>query len=380
MQYHIPNSLAISNGSIWSRTLGLLVAGLWLGAGLAHSAVEYVPQARSAFAPSAAVFNGKTYLSWRGSGSPGAAEDDQKLYLATREAGVWTEPQVLSGRSMFGPVLAASSDQLFIAWHGEGNLFSGTGDPAAYFASMRQDGEIQYAGVVPGPYSAGPPGLAVFNGLVYLSWRAYGNVTVGTVPGNHHWINYKVFDPQAGVWLGKPSHSINIVHANGTSGPTLAPVGERLYAVWRGTGSLTFLGPNSDPGDPLLYHGFFDGETWSTFQLPLPIIPKAQSAWTPGAVAWGGGLLVGWRGDQPRGKTPGNPALSFALLQGDDEWRSVNLFGENPPGSAFGPAMAVDPNGEVLQLFWRGVFDRASGEDDQQIYTATFSELPGDSE
>ncbi len=331
-----------------------------------------VPGVRSAYAPSAALLDDRIALGWRGPGAVDLSEDDQQLYLAFNANKEWSNTRRISGKSMFGPVLAASQKELFIAWHGAGNLFSGSGDQRLFLASLQRDGQMRYYGAVPGALSAGPPGLAVHEGLVYVGWRSPGNITVGVVPGNQHWINFRVFNPQTELWVGVDDNGGNIVHANGTSGPVFAPVAGTLYGLWRGTGSLTFYGPNSDPGDPNIYYGSLDGNRWSTLQLPLPTIPGALTAWSPGAVEWKGGLLVGWRGDQQKGRDPGDETLSFARLTSARQWETIELFEDAKPASAFAPSMAVDPREEVLWVFWRGGFNRESSNDDQQIYSATF--------
>lgn len=269
---------------------------------------------------------------------------------------------------MFGPVLAATDEKLFVAWHGPGNLFTGAGDSRMYFGYLQKGGGFHHLGVVPDALSAGPPGIAVYEGLVYVGWRALGNVTVGMVPGNQHWILYGTFDPSREKWSIPEHGAINIVHANSASGPCFTSVGDRLYALWRGTGSLTFYGPNSDPGDPFIYYAFFDGESWSALNLPLPTVPGALTAWGPGAVEWKGGLCIGWRGDQPRFGAPGSSEMRFANLHDESGWKSLDLFGASRHGSAFGPAMASDKKQGKLWVAWRGVYDREKGTDDQQLY------------
>ena len=384
MPYHIGKSLATLNRGNRGLLLLCVAAQLCLGEGGRLNGGNAIPQARIAYAPSTAFFDGRIFLAWRGAGSPDMSEDDQHLYYATLDGENWSLPQSLSAnKSMFGPVMAATENQLFIAWHGEGNLFSGTGDSRIYFASLQRGGEVRYWGAVPGAKSAGSPGLAVYQGRVYVGWRSTGNITLGLVAGNRHWINHVVFDPSSGQWQDAPSDGINIVHANSTSGPAFAPVGTKLYALWRGTGSVTFYGPNSDPGDPYIYYGFYDGKNWSTLQLPLPRVmgtnaswsPGAVTSWSPGAVDWMGNLFVGWRGDQARGDVPSDSTLSFGLKSRDDQWEEIDLFNGESPGSAFSPSMVVDGRSGRLWVFWRGEFDRQTGIDDQKIYSASFDRL-----
>ncbi len=380
MQYHIVKSLTtVFVGFPLSLRL-LILSAFVLTVDLNAGEVFEVPRARSAFAPSAASFDGKIFLGWRGVGTPDRVENDQELYLAFRGAEGWIRKEVSIGKSMFGPVLASNQDRLFIAWHGAGNLFSGTGDPRLYLAAISRDGLVQHLGAVPDAVSAGPPGLAVHRGLVYVGWRAGGNITVGTVPGNQHWINFNVYDPKTQSWLGEKGGGGNIVHANGTSGPTFAAAGERLYVLWRGTGSITFYGPNSDPGDPSIYYGFLTEGEWSTRQLPLPIIPGALTAWSPGAVAWHDHLLVAWRGDQQRGDTRADSSVSLAWYDGNQNWHTIDLFANSKPRSAFAPSLAVDETDENLWMFWRGEFDLESGINDQQIYATTLSKASFETE
>lgn len=375
MRYHSAGPLATLNRFILSIVSLVTLPLSPLGGERGNPLVSEVPGTQSAFGPSAVYFNQKVYLGWRGVGSPHSSRDDQSLSLRTLSAEGWGQPWSLSRESMFGPVLAASEERLYVAWHGEGNLFTGTGDGRLHLAYLDSLNQIHSLGEVPGAISAGPPGLAVYEGLVYVGWRSAGNITLGMVPGNQHWINYMVYDPEAEAWLDTTQKGGNIVHANGTSGPIFAVVGRSLYGLWRGTGSMTFYGPNSAPGDPSIYFGWLDHDEWSTSQLPLPTIPGASTAWSPGAVEWKEKLLVGWRGDQARGEKPEDPTLSFALYQGHERWETLELFGQSKPESAFAPAMTVDRGTGRLWVFWRGVLNSEEKIDNQQIYTASFADF-----
>src|SRR5262249_13112171 len=146
------------------------------------------------------------------------------------------------------------------------NLFTGTGEGKMYFGSYRKESGFVSLGEIPQAASAGPPGLAVYRGLVYAAWRGLGNITLGYgVPGKEHWILYAIYNPLEKRLSSQPQHSVlnAIVHANSATGPCLATVNDKLYAVWRGTGSVTFHGASSNPGDPLICYASFDGVTWS---------------------------------------------------------------------------------------------------------------------
>lgn len=145
-----------------------------------------------------------------------------------------------------------------------------------------------------------------------------------------------------------------------------------MHLFWRGSGSVNFFGPNSDPGDALIYYGSFDGEDWSTKQLPLPTIPNAVSAWGPGMVEWQEDLWVGWRGDQARDDRPEDTKLYFAKMDAEGRWEALDLLDDPLARSAFAPALTTTYEGQRLWIFWRGPFDRGKGVDDQKIYSASF--------
>lgn len=340
----------------------------------AFIAVAQVPStpfggARSAFGPSLAVAaDGTVFAAWRGAGSPDGSDDDQHLYIATRREGKWTAPITLPVKSMFSPALAAHGDTVFIAWHGPGNLFTGTGDARIFFGSYNEKRGFRELGAIPKAASAGPPSLAMYQGRLYGAWRGLGNITMGMVRGNEHWILYATCDVETQTWSSAEGSLFSIVHANSTSGPALATVGDKLYAVWRGTGSLTFDGPNRDPGDPLIYYASFDGNTWSAKTLPLTTIPGAETAWGAAAAEWNGRLCAGWRGNQPWDGARGDQSVYFAVLDPENGWQRLNVFGASIPLSAFGPAMASGPAKNEIWIGFRGEFNSTRNIDDQSIY------------
>jgi hypothetical protein len=328
-----------------------------------------IPNARSAYGPSLALLNGEVYAAWRGGGAPDADEDDEQLYLAALREGQWAGPWPLPARSMFSPALAVHGDTLYLAWHGPGNLFTGTGDGAIYLGDYKTGRGFRCLGAIPQASSAGPPSMAVFQGRLYAAWRGAGNVTLGMVRGNEHWILYATFDFKREKWSSAEQPLFSIVHANSTSGPCLATVNDQLHAIWRGTGSLTFHGPNPDPGDPFLYHASFDGKSWSAQILPLPTIPGARSAWRASATAWQGRLCVGWRGDQPWDGALGDQTFYFSVLNEDKAWQPLNLPRQALAG-AFDPSLAS--SGEELWVGWRGEFDSSRNLDDQGMQLTCF--------
>lgn len=327
--------------------------------------------ARSAHGPALAVMNGTVFAAWRGAASPNSTIDDQQIYLTSYRDGQWQAPIVLPIQSMFSPALAVHGQTLFLAWHGAGNLFTGTGDPALFLGSYSVADGFRVIGPIPNAASAGPPSLAVYHGVLYAAWRSIGNVTLGMVRGNEHWILYATYHPEKNEW----TLPLNIVHANSTSGPSLATVNDKLYAVWRGTGSVTFYGPNSDPGDPLIYYASFDGRVWSAATLPLPTIPGAATAWGAAAATWNGHLCVGWRGEQPWDGAKGDQTLHFAILEDSGSWKPLKLFEGTNPASAFGPFMASSK--DSLWIAWRGGFDSGRALDDQSLYLSSFGPAAG---
>lgn len=349
------------------------LAGLLCLAG-ASAEVRKIPfsTARSAFGPTVAVMHESVFVAWRGAGSPNSSEDDQQLYLSELRRGQWQEPRALPVKSMFSPALAVHGETLYFVWHGPGNLFTGTGDGNIFFGAYEVGRGFRALGPIPKAMSAGPPSLALYNGRLFASWRGLGNITVGTVSGNEPWLLYAAYDLTQNKWSSEEGPISGIVHANSTAGPGLAVVSGKLYGFWRGTGSVAFYGPNSDPGDSLIYYASFDGTAWSAQNLPLPTIPNAGTAWGASAADWNGRLCVGWRGVQPWDAAKGDQLLHFGVLTSNQVWRPLKLFKTSLPSSAFGPSLAADPRKNELWVAWRGSYDSAQGLDDQALYLASF--------
>jgi hypothetical protein len=354
------------------RCFAAFMALLISGGALGQFQTIPFPNSRSAYGPAIAVVNGTVIAVWRGAASPNSSVDDQQLYLAAYRAGRWEAPVSLPAKSMFSPALAVHGRDLFVAWHGPGNLFTGTGEGSISFGVFKTEGGFRHLGMIPKAVSAGPPSLAVFRNRLYGAWRGAGNVTVWMVSGNESGIMYATYDLDLGKWSSEDSPPVNIVHGNSTSGPCLATVNEKLYAVWRGTGSVTFHGPNSEPGDPLIYYASFDGTSWSAKNLPLPTIPGASTAWGASAADWNGLLCVGWRGNQPWDGAKGDQLIHFAVLTEDKGWQPLDVFKDAKPASAFGPFLASDSANGELWVAWRGAYDSARGIDDQTLYLTGF--------
>ncbi|WP_410672703.1 hypothetical protein [Amycolatopsis sp. cmx-4-68] len=84
-------------------------------------------------------------------------------------------------------------------------------------------------------------------------------------------------------WTGQQS-----ISGSGTSAePALTPFGNRLYAMWKGTGT-----------DTGLYWSSTDGTTWAGQQK----MPNAGSSEGPGLAALNGTLYAMWKGS---GSDPG---------------------------------------------------------------------------
>jgi hypothetical protein len=152
---------------------------------------------------------------------------------------------------------------LVAAWK---NVF----DQSLYFATF--DGtEWSAQSQIGGVASSVGPSLATFNGRLYAIWKG---------EGSDESLYYAHYDGT--TWSGQtPGSKQTTIPGVGTSvGASLAGVGNKLYAVWKGEGS-----------DESLYCAYYDGTTWSGQT------PGTSQSQIPGGVSSVGAAIAEFRGN-----------------------------------------------------------------------------------
>jgi hypothetical protein len=180
--------------------------------------------------PSLGEFNGSLYAAWKGEWS------DPRLFIAKFNNSNWeNQVQIPNAYSDVGPALCAfSNSQLVVAWK--------TIDQSLYYAVYDGSHWTTPPSPIPRTASSVGPSLVTYGGKVYAVWKGEGN-------DQSLW--YAHFDGTK--WAGDTSgsHQTQISGVGSSVGASLANVGGKLYAVWKGEGS-----------DQSLWYAHYDGN-WS---------------------------------------------------------------------------------------------------------------------
>jgi hypothetical protein len=319
--------------------------------------------------PSLAVFNGKLYMAWKGSGS------DEHMYYNYFDGTNWSPEQQVSGATVVPatsarPSLAVFNGKLYMAWEGSGSDYHIYYN---YFNGTHWTSQTRVEGGPPSAYDS--PSLAVFNGKLYLAWE-----------GTDGHIYYNYFD--GAKWSPQQRVSDGVQPATNKS-PSLAVFNGKLYMAWEGSGS-----------DYHIYYNYFDGTKWTSQQrVSDGVQPSAY--FSPSLAVFNGKLYMAWEGSgsdhniyynyfdgakwSPQQAVSGavtnrspslavfNGKLYMAWIYGSDiyynyfdgaKWSPQTKVTEAvQPSSKYSPSLAVF-NGK-LYMAWRGVI---SNEDDQHIY------------
>jgi hypothetical protein len=197
--------------------------------------------------PSLGVLGTTLYAAWKGEWS------DPRLFFAKFNGTTWeNQIQILNAYSDVGPALCAlSSTQLVAAWKSI--------DQSLYYA-VYNGSHWTTPSQIPGVASSVGPSLALYNGKVYAIWKGEGT-------DQSLW--YASFD--GSKWSGQTAGSsqTQIPNVGSSVGPSLATVGNKLYAVWKGAGT-----------DERLWYASYDGSKWSgqTAGSSQTQIPNAASS------------------------------------------------------------------------------------------------------
>ena len=204
----------------------------------------------SSAGPSLGSLRGSLYAAWKGEWS------DPRLFYAKYNGSNWeNQKQIPNVYSDEGPALCSLGTKLIAAWK---NIF----DQNLYFAAY--DGTNWSAqSPIAGVASSVGPSLAIYGSKLYAVWRGEGT-------DQSLW--YAQYDGHA--WSGQTqgSSQTQIPGVGSSVGASLASVGNKLYAVWKGEGA-----------DQSLWYAQYDGHTWSgqtqgTSQTQIPGIGSSIGA------------------------------------------------------------------------------------------------------
>jgi hypothetical protein len=278
------------------------------------SSVGTIPSALTTGTPALAAFNGDLYAAWSGKGGP-----PTKVWYSAFNGTTWTPQSTVpaaltepdSGGNDAGPALGVYGTDLYVAWVGKTSPYSiwysaydgstwsaqakvpssltdGFSSPALaeyggdlYLAWPSQASDaIMYSAfngtswtapvtiaptsATPNPFGIGGPGLALYNGKLYVTWRtqAAAQVAYSSFNGTkwskaHKLTSFVVFGPSA-----------------------LSALGSNLYVAW-GTSTTT--------GNPAEY-SIYNGSTWTTEAR----VSKATIIFGVGLAAYGTSMYAAW--------------------------------------------------------------------------------------
>jgi hypothetical protein len=257
--------------------------------------------------PSLAVYNGRIYAGWKGSGG------DQRMWCSNFDGTVWSQQTRLSnGESTVGPSLATFRGSLWAICKGSGNdrdLWYSSFDGTSWAGWRRTGGGTNFGGA-----------LAVFHGVLYMVYGDRDNegIWYRTFDGSS-WCDFKA-GPSASVTGARPSLAV----CNDSSGH-----GQKLVVAWRGLGE-----------DETIYYSTFDGSSWT----PKQPIPNAASNDGPALILFRNALYAAWRG-------PGEDERIYYSWFDGTLWVQPIPLATSFVGS-MGPAMVVF--NDQLYLAWKG--------------------------
>jgi hypothetical protein len=205
---------------------GVVAFGLLTGLVQQAHAVP-VPQASSIHAPGVANFNGQIYVFYI------RYPDNVLVYQTTTTGAVWSgEILVPLGTTPKNKLSAmAYSNRLYL-------FYSSASGSSLKYRYLDLAGTWSGEGTVSNAATDDGPGLAVFNGLLYVFWETAGSGSDS--------IRYCTFD------TNNSQSGVSVVPFGLTfRGPAAAVFNNRLYLAYSGTNGSSTLGHN-------IYHGYMD--------------------------------------------------------------------------------------------------------------------------
>lgn len=138
---------------------------------------QQVPGVGTSSGVSLAVFSNQLYLAWKGEGP------DQGIYWSSFNGTSWAAQKQIPGWSSEGPALAVFNNLLYAAWKGM------YGDQSLWYSSFNGTSwEPQQQ--MPGVWSSIGPNIAVFGVALYAVWKGmYGDERIW-------WTTYSGWAPQ----------------------------------------------------------------------------------------------------------------------------------------------------------------------------------------
>jgi hypothetical protein len=286
-------------------------------------------------------YNASLYAAWKGK-----VGNDQ-LYYNAFDGSNWVdsnpstipvsavEPLFPAGSSI-GPALAAANGLLYAAWKGKGI------DQNLYYASFNgnnwsgqtQIQLLQSSTLVPAISSIGPSLAAIGNNL-FAAWAGANNDLS---------LSFASLNTATSTWPVLPQ----ITGAASSIGPALAAIGNTLYAAW--TDAVTGANPS---GGQLYYASLDTSKLNSSWVGPtLVVLPNSTptSSVGPAIAAIGNMLYWAW-------KAAGNDqSLWYASLDtSNSTWTGQAQISNF--ASSIGPALAVFGPTPTLYAMWKGEND-----------------------
>jgi kumamolisin len=200
-------------------------------------------------------------------GSPGYTATTGASYNCCTGVGVPDGNGLLTMLQGIGrpPALTVFKNQLLMAWKGI------EGDDSQWYTTFNGSAWAAQK-QIPGIWSSTGPSLAVFDNEVVAAWKGMHFANVG-VDDQRLW--YTTFN--GSTWT--PQQTIG---GSSSVGPSLAVLGGKLYAAWKGM-----------LDDERLWYSSFDGTTWAP-QQQVPHL--GGSGVGPAAAVFDGKLYLVWKG------------------------------------------------------------------------------------
>ncbi|MDM7989085.1 hypothetical protein [Arthrobacter sp. zg-Y877] len=333
--------------------------GIMAGFNLRPAEKRVIPEESTSRSPALAAYKGGLAAAWKGSGNDQLnvawVQGTVKFGLEGVE-GIFAKV-VLDEFTDANPALAASEDQLILAWKGSGNDQLNIG---RFDGDLRgPDGKTAFGGktVLPARSKHGPA-LAAHNGRVYMAWVGNGNERINLARVA------SFSDPNDGPIFVLENHVV-LGEFSDTS-PALASNNGHLFLAWKGSGNEN-INVAVSVDDGATFRGKLTlGETTTAG----PAL-ASHATDVPAGVDEFDGLYLAWRG-------AGNENLNVARVIVTENAQGAAIEGIKGKTilediSELSPALGSAHN--QLYLAWKG-----EGDDLLNLYsskTATFRPWSG---
>jgi hypothetical protein len=202
---------------------------------------------------------GNLYAAWKGE-----PNDDRIFYSHRNGSGAWSAASPMAsgtvgGNTSAGPALGTLNGSVYAAWKGEWS------DPRLFWAKYNGS-SWENQQLIPHAYSDEGPALCAYSSTKLIAaWKNFDQS-----------LYYASYDSSTSKW----SEPAQIPGTGSSVGPSLAALGGKVYAAWKGEGS-----------DQNLYYTYYDG-SWH----PQTKIANVGSSVGPSLATVGSKLYAVWKG------------------------------------------------------------------------------------